>query len=68
MGVALSATLFGYLLSAAGLNSGQIASPQSWRAAPETFIGSFSATIYVLNIFTLLAIFFSAVRGPRRGE
>src|SRR6266536_1804635 len=66
MGVALSATLFGYLLSAAGLNSGQIESPQSWRAASEIFIGAFSTTILVLNIFTLLAVFFSAVRGPRR--
>ncbi len=66
MGVALSATLFGYLLSSAGLNSGQIESPQSWRAASEIFIGAFSTTILVLNIFTLLAVFFSAVRGPRR--
>jgi len=68
MGVALSATLFGYLLSAAGLDSGRIESLQSWRAAPEIFIGAFSITIYVLTIFTLLAVFFSAVRGPRRGE
>jgi EmrB/QacA subfamily drug resistance transporter len=68
MGVALSVTLFGYLLSAEGLNSGQIESLQSWRTAPETFIGSFSTTIYALNIFTLLAVFFSAIRGQRRGE
>ncbi len=38
MGVALSATLFGYLLSAAGLSGGQIGSPESWRAAPDTFM------------------------------
>jgi hypothetical protein len=55
-------------LSAAGLNSGEIASLQNWRAAPETFSGSFSTTIYVLNIFTLLAVFFSAIRGQRRTE
>src|SRR6266850_1452907 len=52
MGVALSATLFGYLLSAAGLNSGQIGLAESWRAAPAIFMSSFSSTIYVLNFFT----------------
>jgi hypothetical protein len=65
MGVALSATLFGYLLSAAGLSGSQIESPDSWRAAPETFIGAFSTTIFVLNFFALLAVLFSAVRGNR---
>jgi hypothetical protein len=65
MGVALSATLFGYLLSAAGLSGSQIESPESWRAAPETFMSAFSTTIFVLNCFTLLAILFSAVRGER---
>ena len=65
MGVALSATLFGYLLSAAGLSGGQIESPESWRAAPEIFMGAFSTTIFVLNFFTLIAVFFSAVRGTR---
>jgi len=68
MGVALSATLFGYLLSAAGLSSGQIGLPESWRAAPQTFMSAFSATIYVLNFFTLLAVFSSAVRGKRPGD
>jgi EmrB/QacA subfamily drug resistance transporter len=65
MGVALSATLFGYLLSAAGLSGGQIESPESWRAAPEIFMGAFSTTIFFLNFFTLIAVFFSAVRGTR---
>src|SRR5262245_3282328 len=65
MGVALSATLFGYLLSAAGLSGGQIESPGSWRAAPEIFMGAFSTTIFVLNFFTLIAVVFSAVRGTR---
>jgi MFS family permease len=68
MGVALSATLFGYLLSAAGLNSGQIGLAESWRAAPAIFMSSFSSTIYVLNFFTLLAIFSSAIRGKRPGD
>jgi MFS family permease len=65
MGVALSATLFGYLLSAAGLSGSQIESPESWRASPGTFLSAFSATILVLNAFTLLAVLFSAVRGER---
>jgi EmrB/QacA subfamily drug resistance transporter len=66
MGVALSATLFGYLLSAAGLSGSQIESSASWRAAPETFMGAFSTTIFVLNLFTLIAVFFSAIRGNRQ--
>ena len=68
MGVALSATLFGYLLTAAGLNSAQIGLPDSWRAAPEIFMSSFRTTIYVLNFFTLLAILSSAIRGKRPGD
>ena len=65
MGVALSATLFGYLLSAAGLSGSQIESPESWRTAPETFMGAFATTIFVLNFFTLIAVLFSAVRGEK---
>jgi hypothetical protein len=68
MGVALSATLFGYLLSAAGLHSAQIGLPESWHAAPEIFVGSFRTTIHMLNIFALLAIFSSAIRGKRPGD
>lgn len=68
MGVALSATLFGYLLSAAGLTSSQIESSGSWRAAPEVFMNSFSSTIYVLSFFTALAVLFSAVRGKRSDQ
>ena len=66
MGVALSATLFSYLLSAAGLSQEQIESPQSWSAVPQTFIGAFSHTIHIVNLFTLVAVFLSALRGPRR--
>ncbi|HEY7714529.1 MAG TPA: MFS transporter [Candidatus Binatia bacterium] len=66
MGVALSATLFGHLVAAAGFSSTQIGDPENWRAAPETFMDAFSTTIYVLNFFTALAIIFSAVRGQRR--
>lgn len=66
MGVALSATLFGYLLSAAGLTGSQVNSPEGWRAAPEIFMGGFSTTIYALSCFTVLAVFSSAVRGARK--
>ena len=65
MGVALSATLFGYLLAGAGLTANQVNSPNSWRAAPEVFMSSFSMTIYALSIFTLFAVFSSAVRGSK---
>jgi len=68
MGVALSATLFGYLLAAAGLTAGQMNSPAGWRAAPEIFMSGFSTTIFVLSGFTLLAVFSSAVRGTRRED
>src|SRR5204862_456647 len=34
IGVALSATLFSYFLSAAGLTSTQIDAPESWKASP----------------------------------
>ena len=68
MGVALSATLFGYLLSAAGLNSAQMGLPESWHAAPEIFMSSFRTTIHVLNFFALLAIYSSAIRGKRPEE
>jgi EmrB/QacA subfamily drug resistance transporter len=66
MGVALSATLFGYLLSAAGLSGSQIEAPESWRASPAIFMDGFSTTIFALTFFTLLAVFFSAVRGKRQ--
>jgi hypothetical protein len=66
MGVALAATLFSTLLSAAGLSPAQTQSPQSWSAIPESVIGSFNYTIHFINGLTMLAVFFSAVRGSRR--
>ena len=66
MGVALSATLFTHGLTAAGLSPAQIESPESWGAAPDVFVRSFNHTIHIINLFTLLAVFFSAVRGARR--
>jgi MFS family permease len=66
MGVALSATLFTYGLAAAGLSRAQIESPQTWGSAPEVFVHSFNHTIHIINFFTILSVFFSAVRGSRR--
>jgi EmrB/QacA subfamily drug resistance transporter len=63
MGVALSATLFTYGLAAAGLTRAQVESPQSWGEAPELFVRSFNHTVHIVNIVTLLSVFFSAVRG-----
>lgn len=65
MGVALSATLFTYGLAAAGLTPAQIESPQSWGTTPHIFIRSFNHTVHIVNFFTLLSVFFSAVRGRR---
>jgi EmrB/QacA subfamily drug resistance transporter len=66
MGVALSATLFGHLVAAAGFDSSEIGAPENWRAAPQVFMGAFSTTLYVLNAFSALAIVLSAIRGQRR--
>lgn len=66
MGVALSSTLFTYMLFGNGLSRAQIDSPQSWNTAPGTFMASFGHTVHIVNFLTLLAVFFSAVRGSRR--
>lgn len=66
MGVALSATVFTYGLAAAGLTGAQIQSPQTWGSAPDIFMRSFNHTVHIVNFFTLLSVFFSAVRGTRR--
>ena len=50
---------------AAGLSRAQIESPQTWGDAPEIFVHSFNHTVHVVNFFTILSVFFSAVRGPR---
>lgn len=65
MGIALSGALMTYALGASGLTPAQIESPQSWAAAPETFLSAFSFTAHLVNGFALLAIFFAAVRGGR---
>ena len=67
-GVAFSAAIFTYGLAAAGLSQGQIESPQAWGAAPDIFLRNFNHTVHVINFFTLLSVFFSAIRGPRHPE
>ena len=66
LGVAMASTLFTFMLSASGMSPAQIESPQSWSSTPQPVIGSFSYTIHLINLFTLLAVFFSAVKGTRR--
>lgn len=66
MGTALSATLFTYGLTAAGLSHLEIESPESWGSSPEIFVRTFSHTIHIINFFALLSVFFSAVRGGKR--
>jgi EmrB/QacA subfamily drug resistance transporter len=66
MGVALSATVFTYGLTVGGLSPLQIESPESWGASPDIFVDSFSHTVHIVNLFTLLSVFFSAVRGSRK--
>jgi MFS family permease len=66
MGVALSATLFTYGLAAAGLSRAEVESPQTWGNVPEVFVHSFNHTVHIVNFFTILSVFFSAVRGSRQ--
>ena len=63
MGVALCATLFTYGLTSAGMSQQQIESPESWSVAPDTFMSSFNHTIHIVNFFTIVSVFFSAMRG-----
>jgi len=65
-GVALSTAIFTYGLTAAGLTQLQIGSPESWASSPEIFIKAFRHTIHIVNLFALLAIIFSAMRGPQK--
>jgi hypothetical protein len=65
IGIALSGAILTYALSSSGLTPEQIESPQSWSAAPAVFLSAFSYTVHLLNIFALLAILFSAIRGNK---
>ena len=66
IGIALSGAIMTYALSAGGLTSGQIESPESWSAAPAHFLSAFSFTAHFLNVFALLAVLFSALRGANK--
>ncbi|HEY7166624.1 MAG TPA: MFS transporter [Candidatus Binatia bacterium] len=66
LGVAMGSALFAFMLSSAGISQSEIESPQSWSATPERFIAPFSHTIHIINLFSLLAVLFSAIRGPRQ--
>jgi hypothetical protein len=66
MGVAFSSMFFTYMLFGAGLSRSQIESPQSWSAAPQLFMTAFSHSVHIVNFLTVVAAFFSAVRGTRR--
>jgi EmrB/QacA subfamily drug resistance transporter len=65
LGVALSATLFSSILRAGGLTQTQIDTPQSWSAVGEAVISAFDRTVFIIGLFSVLAIFFSALRSNR---
>jgi EmrB/QacA subfamily drug resistance transporter len=65
MGVALSATLFSSVLTAAGLSREQIEAPQSWSAFAPNVVTAFDQTVFIISLFSVLAVVLSAVRGPR---
>jgi EmrB/QacA subfamily drug resistance transporter len=62
LGVAIGTALFTYVLGNGGLSPAQVASPSAWNDAPEVFLQSFQYSIHAINLFGLLAIFFSIVR------
>lgn len=66
IGIALSGAIMTYALSASGLTPDQIESPESWSAAPRQFLTAFSFTAHFLNVFALLAILCSALRGGNK--
>lgn len=68
IGIALSGAVMTYALTASGLTPGQIESPGSWSAAPQHFLNAFQITVHWINAFAVLAVLFSALRGPRRGD
>ncbi|HKY09125.1 MAG TPA: MFS transporter, partial [Candidatus Binatia bacterium] len=66
IGIALSGAIMTFALTAGGLTADQIESPESWSAQPGQFLSAFSFTAHFLNIFALLAIVCSALRGGRK--
>jgi MFS family permease len=66
LGTAVSATLFTYGLVAAGADPAQVQSPEGWSRSPEVSSQTFGRTVHILNLFTLLSVFFSLMRGQKR--
>jgi MFS family permease len=63
IGIAMSGAIMTYVLGANGLTADQIESPESWTATPAVFLSAFSFTVHLVNAFTILAVFFAALRG-----
>ncbi|HKY08825.1 MAG TPA: MFS transporter [Candidatus Binatia bacterium] len=66
IGIALSGAIMTFALTAGGLTADQIESPESWSVQPGQFLDAFSFTAHFLNLFALLAIVCSALRGGRK--
>lgn len=66
IGIALAGAIMTYALRAHGLTPEEIESPASWSAQPQQFLNAFSFTAHFLNVFALLAILCSALRGGRK--
>jgi EmrB/QacA subfamily drug resistance transporter len=67
IGLAIGSALFTYALSTGGFTHAPVASSGDWNAPPDVFVRSFQATLHILNLVGVLAVFFSAV-GARKGE
>jgi EmrB/QacA subfamily drug resistance transporter len=65
MGVALSATLFSSLLTAAGLSQAQIETPATWSAVAGPVMTAFGRTVFIISLLSGLAVIFSAARGTK---
>lgn len=66
IGLAVSATIFTYGLTAAGLSRAEADSPQLWASSPDVFMKTFNHTIHTVNLFALLSVFFSALSGGKK--
>jgi hypothetical protein len=54
-----------YALHRSGLSADEIEAPESWSAAPNEFLQAFRFTAHLLNIFALLSVIFSLLRGGK---
>lgn len=65
IGIALSGAIMTYALHRGGLSADEIEAPESWSAAPSEFLQAFRFTAHLLNIFALLSVIFSLLRGGK---